>query len=270
MKVWGRIGDVRAWALGLLLAIVALPGQALAQSAAGQDFSWMFGDGKPAGMRTVISSSMTPTLLVGDRTALFTMTRAPRRGDVVTFRHPRLEHSIPYVKRIVGLPGDKVQMKGGRLYINGQMIARQLVRDVTYLDPLNTELAYTVAEYSEQFPGEAVAHLIHEYSDAQFYDDTREFTVPDGKLFMMGDNRDFSEDSRARSGYTPYSPRPRGKTFAQAALPEKQSQPAIGFVPIENIMGRVASVLYSDKPCDVAKSKAEGAVCLVPLVNKRL
>jgi len=261
---------VKIWALGLLLAIFALPGQALAQSSAGQDFSWMFGDGKPAGMRTVISGSMTPTLLVGDRTALFTMTRAPRRGDIITFRHPRLEHSIPYVKRVVGLPGDKVQMKGGRLYINGQMIARKLVREVTYLDPLNTDRFFSVTEYSEQLPGELVPHLIHEYSDEQFYDDTREFTVPDGKLFMMGDNRDFSEDSRARSGYTPYTPRARTGKFKQAALPEKQTQPAIGFVPIENIMGRVASVLFSDKPCDVVKSKAAEAQCLVPLVNKRL
>lgn len=260
---------MKVWGLGLLLAISVLAGPAHAQSTS-QDFSWMFGDGKPAGMRTVISGSMTPTILVGDRTALFTLTRAPRRGDIVTFRHPRLEHSIPYVKRVVGLPGDRVQMKGGRLYINGQMIVRKQVREVAYLDPLNTDRIYRVTEYSEQLPGEASAHLIHEYSDGQFYDDTREFTVPEGSLFMMGDNRDFSEDSRARSGYTPYTPRKRGTKFAQAALPEKQSQPAIGFVPIKNIIGRVASVLYSDKPCDAAKSKAAGAVCLVPLVNKRL
>lgn len=253
------------------LAALMLPGQAFAQSSAPQDFSWMFGDGKPAGMRTVISGSMTPTLQVGDRTALFTLTRAPRRGDIITFRHPRLEHSIPYVKRVVGLPGDTVQMKAGRLYINGTMIARTLVREVNYLNPLNADRIFKMKEYSEQLPGEPVAHLIHEYSDEQFYDDTQEYKVPEGNLFMMGDNRDYSQDSRARSGYLTFpARRERGHRYSQATLPEKQSEPAIGFVPIANIIGRVASVLYSVKPCDPVASKAASAECLVPYVNKRL
>lgn len=262
-----RIGILAA----LVSAAVGLHGQAQAQSAAGQDFSWMFGDGRPAGLRTVISGSMTPTLQVGDRTALFAMTRAPRRGDIVTFRHPRLEHSIPYVKRIIGLPGDTVQMKAGRLYLNGALIERKLIREVTYLDPLNPARTFTVTEYSEQLPGEPSAHVIHEYSDEQFHDDTPAYTVPDGNLFMMGDNRDFSEDSRARSGYASYGPnREWGRRYSQAMLPDKQSHPAIGFVPVVNIIGRVASVLYSEQPCDPVKSKDAGAVCLNSSVNKRL
>lgn len=262
---------MKIWALALLLAGLALPGQALAQSAAGTDFSWMFGDGKPTKMGSVISGSMTPTLLVGDRTAQFTLTRPPRRGDIVSFRHPRQPHSIPYVKRIVGLPGDTVQMKGGRLYLNGKMVARTLIREVAYLNPLNPSTIYRVTAYSEQLPGEPAAHVIHEYSDDEFFDNTPEYTVPAGSLFMIGDNRDMSLDSRARSGHLPFkSNRKYGQRYSQATLPEKQSQPAIGFVPIANIIGRVASVLYNDKPCDAAKSKAAGAECLVPYVNKRL
>ena len=154
----------------LMVAAAGLPGQALAQSAMGQDFSWMFGEGKPAKMGSVISGSMTPTLLVGDRTAQFKLTRPPRRGDIVSFRHPRQAHSIPYVKRIVGLPGDTVQMKGGRLYINGAMIERTQIRQVSYLDPLNPGVIYRMTEYSEQLPGEPSAHVIHEYTDEQVFD----------------------------------------------------------------------------------------------------
>lgn len=255
----------------LMVAAAGLPGQALAQSAMGQDFSWMFGEGKPAKMGSVISGSMTPTLLVGDRTAQFKLTRPPRRGDIVSFRHPRQAHSIPYVKRIVGLPGDTVQMKGGRLYINGAMIERTQIRQVSYLDPLNPGVIYRMTEYSEQLPGEPSAHVIHEYTDEQVFDETPEYTVPAGQLFMMGDNRDMSLDSRAPSGYLPYtSKRIYGKRYTSATLPEKQTHPAIGFVPIENIIGRVASVLFNDRPCDVARSREAGAVCLAPMVNKRL
>ena len=268
----------------IALLLAATPLQALAQSTAepgaptkvgataksSQDFSWMFAEGKPTRLSTVISGSMTPALQTGDQIAGFTLERAPKRGDILSFRHPKFTDGIPYVKRVIGLPGDTVQMQGGRLYLNGVMIERTLVREVTYVER-GWRRAFTATEYSEQLPGEDAPHLIHEFSDTSDGDDTRLFTVPEGHVFMMGDNRDFSEDSRALSGYAPFvSRREPNAHYTSATLPDKDSKPAIGFVPIEMIIARVRTVLQSVRPCEKAFAEELGAVCLPPSVNKRL
>lgn len=260
------------------LALLAVAGVANAQergrddktpAKAGTDFRWMFGEGKPLGVRTVISGSMTPAMQVGDSVSVFTMIRPPKRGDVLLFEHPRYTGGIPLSKRVVGLPGDRVKMTDGRLYLNGAMIARTLVRKVTYLDPANWTRVITMSEYSEQLPGEDKPHLIHEYTDGMGGDNTREFVVPDGHLFMIGDNRDMSYDSRAPSGYgEPQNKRVEGRRYTAVDLPEKQDRPAIGFVPINKVEGRVRTVMSSDNPCNAAKAKAAGAECLVSAVNQ--
>ena len=186
--------------------------------------------------------------------------KMPKVGDVIVFRNPKNE-SVDYVKRLVGLPGDRIQVKNGRLYINGQMLERKdarpyvvavlprSLRRVGYfrdnmtvrgnkilVDNKPAEFNYTIeykddrlcranerlcgvfpaTEYTEVLPN-GVEHSIIEFSDSEYMDNTVEYTVPEHHLFFMGDNRDNSNDSRAD----------------------------VGFVPIENILGRVWFVWYS-------------------------
>jgi len=190
----------------------------------------------------VPSSSMVPTLLVGDTliagkyaygyskfSAPFdllpdfkgrVMNRAPKRGDVIVFRLPR-DTSINYVKRLIGLPGDHIQMKEGRLYINGEIVPRE--DDGDYKTPYNGR-ERNLHRYIETLPG-GVTHVTLELSDNGPYDSTSEYIVPLDHYFMMGDNRDNSLDSRVP--------------------PENDG---VGFVPVENLVGRVDRIMYSRDP----------------------
>jgi len=184
---------------------------------------------------TVPSPSMVPTLLVGDELIgskfaygygkysspiglmpdftgrLFD--RAPERGDVVVFRLPR-DPSQTYVKRLIGLPGDRVQMREGRLYINDKLVPRRQVG------------AYEGNTlYVESLPasgGGTRDHEILEVSDTQAHDETPVFVVPDRHYFMMGDNRDDSLDSRITA-----------------------ADGGVGFVPEENLVARADRLLLS-------------------------
>ena len=180
------------------------------------------------------SGSMIPTLLVGDY--LFVskfsygysrhsfpfsaapisnrvMASTPERGDVAVFRLPS-NVSVDYIKRVVGLPGDRIQVKRGILHINGQAVERRLVGN-GYITSGQSSLV--TQRYEEVFP-DGHRHIIQEVSDNQIFDNTPEFTVPDGHYFMMGDNRDNSRDSRSSS---------------------------VGFVPFENFIGRAEFLFFS-------------------------
>ena len=180
------------------------------------------------------SGSMIPTLLVGDYLFVskfsygysrhsFPFSAAPRsnrvmastpeRGDVAVFRLPS-NVSVDYIKRVVGLPGDRIQVKRGILHINGQAVERRLVGNGN-IAPGQTSLI--TQRYEEVFP-DGHRHIIQEVSDNQVFDNTPEFTVPDGHYFMMGDNRDNSRDSRSSS---------------------------VGFVPFENFIGRAEFLFFS-------------------------
>jgi len=228
------------------------------------------------------SGSMIPTLQVGDHIFVTKwsygysrysfpfgswklwdgrfMASKPKQGDVIVFRNPANE-SLDYVKRLVGMPGDKIQMKLGRLYINDKLIPREnpkpfimaklpkSLRSVGYhqdnlsikgnkiwIDNQPANFNYTIeyksdyycekeswncgvikaTEYAETLP-DGVQHSIIEIADDMQLDNTPVFTVPENNYFFMGDNRDQSGDSRE----------------------------AVGYVPFDNILGKVSFVWYS-------------------------
>lgn len=181
------------------------------------------------------SGSMYPTLQVGDFLFISKYTYGyskhsfpfsfpnfdgriwedlPQRGDVVVFKYPG-DNKTDYIKRIIGLPGDKVQVKNGRLYINDVIAPREEVGKYTIDEYVIMPVDFM--EYRETLP-EGKSYNILELSDnVRGIDNTIEFEIPSGNYFMMGDNRDNSNDSRKD----------------------------VGFVPLENIEGKARFLFYS-------------------------
>jgi signal peptidase I len=148
------------------------------------------------------SGSMSPTLVEGDyyqtRTRAF-VGRLPGRGEIAVFR-PTSDPDVDFVKRIIGLPGDRIQLREGRLYINDVMVERvELSREEAASLPLYRPNDHI---YRETLP-DGASHLISEVSDTGQLDNTPEFIVPAEHVFVLGDNRDRSNDSRAGLGFIP-------------------------------------------------------------------
>jgi signal peptidase I len=146
----------------------------------------------------------------------------PRRGDVVVFRLP-WDEATDYIKRLVGLPGDRIQMRGGELYINGTAVKRERVADFILSEGGRTT---RVKRWRETLPNGASYETL-DLQDNGMLDNTEEYVVPAGHYFMMGDNRDNSSDSR---------------------VPAERR--GVGFVPFENLIGRAAVIFYSINPDD--------------------
>jgi signal peptidase I len=139
----------------------------------------------------------------------------PQRGDIIVFHVPHSAKN-PYIKRIIGLPGDRIQMINGRLILNGVMVPREPVGYERIDGGYGQSI--TVTRYLETMPG-GVVHDIYEVSDTGPLDNTIEYVVPAGQYFAMGDNRDNSGDSRVMD--------------------------QIGFIPWGNIIGRAEVIFFS-------------------------
>ncbi|MGP9804836.1 signal peptidase I [Paracoccus sp. NSM] len=201
------------------------------------------------------SGSMKDTLLIGDflfvnkmaygysaHSCPFSMCpisgrildRAPERGDVAVFRHPTRD--VDFIKRVIGLPGDTVQMRGGRLWLNGEPVQTTPAGDFIEIkeqqgpqgliprcvnDPVGAGGQCVKERFTETLPG-GRSHSILNITDGWLADDTPTFTVPEGQYFFMGDNRDNSEDSR---------------------FPAEIG--GLGFVPAEFLIGRADRIMFS-------------------------
>ena len=124
----------------------------------------------------------------------------PKRGDIVVFKYPK-DNRTDYIKRIIGLPGDTVQVSRGRVYINDKELDRKYIGKKVLKEFVVRPETYQ--EYEETLP-EGLKHRIWEISDYEDkVDNTPKLTVPAGHYFVMGDNRDRSDDSRVHVGFVP-------------------------------------------------------------------
>ena len=124
----------------------------------------------------------------------------PERGDVLVFKLPR-DQETDYIKRVIGLPGDRIQVREGMLYINGEAVKREPVEP--FVDPQGEGRGSPVPQIRETLPN-GVSFYTLDAQPRSSGDNTQEFVVPENHYFMMGDNRDNSLDSRFDVGFVPY------------------------------------------------------------------
>ncbi len=139
---------------------------------------------------------------------------SPKRGDVVVFKLPR-DNSTDYIKRVIGLPGDRVQMINGQLYLNDRPIPKVKAADYLETDPYG--IVNHVPRFRETLPGGKSYYVLDRIQNGPG-DNTPVYVVPPGHYFMMGDNRDNSADSRTE----------------------------VGYVPAENLVGRAEFIFFSE------------------------
>ena len=199
---------------------------------------------------SIPAGSMTPTLQVGDQVFVSKFAygythyslpfspgwfsgrifgASPQRGDVVVFRSPKND-SVDFIKRVVGLPGDRIQMREGQLYINGLAVQRVRMPDFGGQDPCGSRGDVATRRWRERLLN-GVSYETLDCVDNGYLDNTRAFDVPAGHFFMLGDNRDNSVDSRMSS---------------------------MGYVPLENIIGRAGLIYFARSPDGTIRTERIG------------
>ena len=139
----------------------------------------------------------------------------PKRGDVAVFKLPR-DNATDYIKRVIGLPGDEIEMRAGQLYINGTAVPK--VPKGTFQTVDDDGRVVTIPSFIETLPN-GVSYTVLDAERNGAFDNVGPYKVPEGHYFMMGDNRDNSTDSRALW--------------------------AVGYVPFENFIGRADLIFFS-------------------------
>ena len=142
----------------------------------------------------------------------------PKRGDVAVFKLPT-DTNIDYIKRVIGLPGDRIRVENGVVFINDVAIKKERIED--YNDLYENGAQTPVPQYEETLPNGVKYHVL-DTSPVSAADNTDEYVVPAGHYFMMGDNRDNSQDSRYLD--------------------------KVGYVPVENFVGRADIIFFSISP----------------------
>lgn len=184
------------------------------------------------------SGSMKPTLLIGDYIFVSKFSYGyskhslpfgfdifddrvfkskPERGDVAVFKLPE-DTSINYIKRIIGLPGDTIQVLNGVLYINGKTVEQKKVK--SFKDRKSNGNFVLINHYVETLPNGVSYSILDEQSNGSL-DNTPPYLVPEGHYFMMGDNRDNSQDSRVLQ--------------------------SVGYVPEVNLVGKATIIFFSSE-----------------------
>lgn len=176
----------------------------------------------PAGERAfaTVTSAMAPTLIIGDTAVMVPHADGaiPERGDVIAFRDPT-DPTTVQIFRVIGVPGDTVQLGGGAVMLNGVPLAREAIGELTV--DFGFELVRGEV-WRETLP-DGFGYDIVETDPDGFLDDTPEYRVPPGHYFVLGDNRDNANDSRGVHG-------------------------GMGYVPAANVLGRMDHILASCKP----------------------
>jgi signal peptidase I len=168
--------------------------------------------------------------------------RSPTRGDVVVFKLPRDGHT-DYIKRLIGMPGDKVQVRAGRVYINGKLLAEKVVKPITTTDRGRPE----EATLRQETDPEGRNYLTQVHGGDEPADNTGIYVVPPHCYFMMGDNRNNSADSRFDPGLPPEDPKLGGCGWDSRLDAALGYETGVGFVPEENLVGKAQIVMLSWK-----------------------